>query len=223
MVIADTLALTLRKLGYEITFTALNYIKAIKMIDAEKPDLILLDINLGGPKDGIDVAKHVRSRYPIPIIFLTANSDALTVRRAKEVKPDAYMVKPFSKDGLFAAIEIAVDSHQQSVANEIESILVKDGYNYVKVFIKEIRFINSDQNYVVLNLNSNKRIMVRSTLTQIHDRLDPSQFIKINRGCIVNTLHVTKIDTENIFIDEHAFAVNKPQRDALVQRMDIGR
>ena len=101
--------------------------------------------------------------------------------------------------------------------------LVKDGYNYVKIFIKEINYLNSDRNYVVFNLNTGKRIMVRSTLAQIQERLDPDRFIKINRSCIVNIHCITKIETDSIHIGGEAFAVTKTQRDDLVRRMSGSR
>ena len=218
MIISDVLALTLRKIGYTVTFIASNYTGALKMIDADKPDLVLLDINLGGQKDGIDIARYIRAKYNMPIIFLTANNDLATIQRAKEVKPNAYLVKPFSKDHLFAAIEIAVDNHEASGITE--SIIVKDGYSYVKVYIKEIRFFTSDQNYVTLHLNNNEKVMVRSTLAEMLDKLNAGKFLKINRGCVVNLRYVTKIETECVFIEQKAFVINKVQRDILIQMIE---
>ncbi len=222
MIITDVLAITLRKLGYNVSFTALNYTTAIKMIDTERPDIALLDINLGGQKDGIDVARYIREKYAMRIIFLTANSDVATIQRAKEVKPNAYLVKPFSKDHLYAAIEIAVASQPEAVSSS-ESILVKDGYHYVKVFLNEIKFISSDQNYVTLHLQEAKRVMVRSTLSDMHDRLNNQAFIKVNRGHVININYVTKIEKDNAFIDEKSFVVNKAQRDALVDLLEKKR
>lgn len=221
MIITDVLVLSLRKLGYKVSFTALNYNAAIKMIDAERPDIALLDINLGGKKDGIDVAKYIREKYPMLIIFLTANSDVATIQRAKEVKPNAYLVKPFSKDHLYAAIEIAVAS-QTEASGSNESILVKDGYQYVKVFLNEIKFVSSDQNYVSLHLEGRK-VMVRSTLSEMYNRLGSPKFLKINRGYVVNINYVTKIETESVFIGETNFSVNKTQRDTLVELLEKNR
>ena len=220
MVIADTIALTLRKIGYGVSFVAGNYNSAIKMVEEEKPDLMLLDINLGGKKDGIDLALYIREKYPMPIIFLTANSDIKTVQRAKEAKPNAYLVKPFSQSDLYAAIEIAVSNHAAFENPGIESILVKDGYNFVKIFFKEIMYLSSDNNYVTLHLNTCKKLMVRSTLSEMEDRLMHNQFIKINRGHIVNVNYVTRVETEKVFIETTEFSVLKPQREALVSLME---
>ena len=69
MIIAATIVSTLKKLNYEVVNTASNYNAAIDMIEKEELQLLLLDINLGGQKDGIDSATYVRSHYELPIIF----------------------------------------------------------------------------------------------------------------------------------------------------------
>src|SRR5436190_22963351 len=108
------------------------------MLDYGKPELVLLDIHLFGKKDGIEVAHKINELYQIPFIFLTANSDAETIDRAKKVKPNAYIVKPFTKEELFAAIEIAFSNftgHRSDAKPEHatsyhskEYMFVRDGY-----------------------------------------------------------------------------------------------
>ncbi|MDX2173441.1 MAG: response regulator [Bacteroidota bacterium] len=216
MVIADTICLTLRKLGYSITPTSPNYNRALKMVEEEKPDLLLIDINLGGGKDGIDVAEYVREKYAIPLIFLTANSDTATIERAKKVKPNAYLVKPFTKNDLYAAIEIAVSSFSQNSSQSLDSIMVKEGYDYIKVFLYEIVFIQSDQNYAVLELKNGKKIMVRSTISEMLEKLPSEKFKKINRGTIINTQHISVIKTDRVIVGETEFSINKTKREDLL-------
>lgn len=217
MVIADTICLILRKLGYEVLPPAPNYNKALQLIEQNKPDLLLLDINLGGPKDGIDVAQFVRDNYSMPIIFLTANSDMLTVQRAKLVKPNAYLVKPFTKEDLYSAIEIAIANFTDAGKKEQrEFILVKDGYDFIKVCVSEILFINSDHNYVTIHLQDTKKIMMRSTMQEMLDRLPESLFVRINRGFIVNVKYITKVESEKVFIDNQEFSVTKTAHESVV-------
>jgi DNA-binding LytR/AlgR family response regulator len=218
MVIADTICLALRKLGYAITPTSQDYPQAIKMMEEEKPDLLLIDINLGVGKDGIELAHYVREHYPIPLIFLTANSDAATIERAKKVKPNAYLVKPFNKNDLFAAIEIAVSnySNSTSLSQSAEFIMVKDGYDFIKVFLFEILFIQSDQNYAVLILKNGKKLMVRSTLSEMLEKLPAIKFIKINRGTIINIQHISSIQTDRVFVNQTDFSISKIVRDELL-------
>lgn len=221
MVIADTICLTLKKLGYHTTPTSPNYNQAIKMVEEENPDLLLIDVNLGGGKDGIDLAHYIREKYTTPLIFLTANSDAATIERAKKVKPNAYLVKPFNKNDLYAAIEIAISNFSNSPSYPThESIMVKDGYDYIKVFLFEILFVESDSNYAIISLKNGKKIMVRSTLNEMMDRLPKEKFFKVNRGSIINRMHITTIKTDKILIGEVEFSISKTNREQLMEEFN---
>ncbi|MBD0333107.1 MAG: response regulator, partial [Chitinophagaceae bacterium] len=174
LVIARTIVSTLDELGYSHCGPAINYTEAMEMLEQNKPDLLLLDILLAGKKDGVDVAQKLNELYPIPFIFLTANSDAETIERAKKVKPHAYIVKPFSKEELFAAIEIAVSnfasSNSYATSTRFASspakdyMFVRDGYVFRKIYFDELLYLESDANYITLHLKSGKKVMVRSTL-----------------------------------------------------------
>src|SRR5690348_12950127 len=95
LIIAEKIKLLLEGMGYLICEPVSSYDEALAMIEKEKPDMLLLDINLNDKKDGIDLAEQVNRQHRIPFIFLTANSDRATIERAKKVNPNAYLVKPF--------------------------------------------------------------------------------------------------------------------------------
>jgi CheY-like chemotaxis protein len=124
MIIAETIALTLEKLGYAVVGKVGTYADALEMVKVHQPDLVLLDINLGSKKDGIDLATEIKDRFAIPIIFLTANADANTVNRAKDIHPIAYIVKPFSSTDLFSAIETSVILLIYSICNSFIRIKI---------------------------------------------------------------------------------------------------
>ena len=128
MIIADTICLALQNLNYDYCKPANSFEKAIQMIESEKPDIVLLDINLNAKLDGIDLGHHINANYAIPIIYLTANSDKATIERCKETLPNAFLIKPFSNEELFSAIEIALFSHSAKSGTlpiSKNSILVK--------------------------------------------------------------------------------------------------
>ena len=112
MIIAETISLALKKLGYLPTKPAYSYESAISMLEEEKPEIVLLDINLNDELDGVDLAHYINANYSLPIIFLTANSDRNTIDRSKQTRPNAFLVKPFSNEDLFSAIEIAHFNHE---------------------------------------------------------------------------------------------------------------
>jgi len=85
--------------------------KAIKAVADKKPDLILMDIVLGGDIDGIQTAAEILKETEVPIIFATSYSDEDTLKRAKETAPYGYIIKPFQKKELLVGIEIALERY----------------------------------------------------------------------------------------------------------------
>ena len=104
----------LERMDYDIAGVAYNGQGALDQLSVCQPDLVLLDINLGEGKDGIDVAEIIRDEYQLPFIFLTSYANRSTIERAKHSRPAGYIVKPFTEKDLFAGIEIALHNHAQS-------------------------------------------------------------------------------------------------------------
>lgn len=97
----------LNSLGYNVVARVKTGENAIKTAGKFRPDFILMDIVLEGTMDGIDAAAEIRKRYGIPVIYLTAFSDDVTIGRAKETDPYGYLVKPFVKETIHSTIQIA--------------------------------------------------------------------------------------------------------------------
>jgi len=231
LVIARTILGTLEELGYSYCGPAINYTEALDLLENEKPDLVLLDIQLAGRKDGFDVAEKINETNRIPFIFLTANSDVETIDRAKKVKPHAYIVKPFTKEELYAAIEIAFSNF---TGNQIEPksensassqnrnfMFVKDGYVFRKIFFDELLYLESEANYVLLHLVSQKKVMVRSTINDFMEQLKPGRFIRIHRRFSVNIHFIEDIFPNELSIKTVKLPIGKSYRDALLQALGI--
>ena len=183
---------------------------------------MVLDINLGGRKDGIDVAEYVRANHQLPIIFLTANSDTATVQRAKTVKPNAYLLKPFTKDDLYSAIEIAFSNFQgknDSIVQK-ESILFKTGYDYINLKFSDIVFIESNDNYVAVHMLSGKPNLIRSTLADMLHKLPSSTFTRINLSVIINHAFINKIETDQILVFDTAFSITSKSKQELLEKLN---
>jgi PAS domain S-box-containing protein/diguanylate cyclase (GGDEF)-like protein len=98
----------LRSMGYEVVGAAVSGEEAIEKAGVLRPDMILMDIMLDGQLDGIQAAEIIRSRYGIPVIYLTAYADTATLERAKITEPFGYILKPFEERELHGHIEIAL-------------------------------------------------------------------------------------------------------------------
>ena len=108
VIIGMDISNSLKKLGYHVPAVIATGEKAIEKAEKIQPDLILMDIMLKGGMDGIEAAGQIRARLNLPVVFLTAHTDATTLERAKQSQPFGYIVKPFQEKDLQTTIEIAL-------------------------------------------------------------------------------------------------------------------
>lgn len=106
----------LQEIGYVVTAVADNADDALLHAKTEHPDLVLMDIQLRGERDGVWAADQIRQQWGIPVIFITANTNQETLARAKESGPYGFLDKPFRPKELDAAISIAIHQHQMTKA-----------------------------------------------------------------------------------------------------------
>lgn len=112
-IVASHIDEILKHSGYHVTATVPSGEMAILSVGEETPDLILMDIVLGGEMSGIETAEKINSSIDVPVIFLTAYSDEKTLSKAKNIGPFGYIVKPFKEKDLNSAIQMALEKHRQ--------------------------------------------------------------------------------------------------------------
>jgi len=111
ILIAEELKQRLSLLGFSVIAAVDSAEEGIAIATRECPDLVLLDIRLKGEKDGVQAAKEIRQQVNVPLVYLTAHSDRLTVDRVKETEYDGFLLKPFRERELQTTIEIAMQRH----------------------------------------------------------------------------------------------------------------
>ncbi len=112
LLIAENLAMKLKKNGYYISGIVSSGKAAIEQVHACKPDLILMDIAIKGSSiDGIQTAAKIRTIAEIPIVYLTAYADDETLERATETSCYGYILKPFKDRELHATIKVVLNKH----------------------------------------------------------------------------------------------------------------
>jgi CheY-like chemotaxis protein len=113
VLVARDLKQRLEALGYEVPAFAISGEEAVKIADQIEPNLIFMDVRLGGSMDGIEAARLIRKQRDIPVIYLTAYSDQATLDRAKPTHPYGYVIKPFQDKNLKITIETALFKHKE--------------------------------------------------------------------------------------------------------------
>ena len=121
--IAHDISNRLIALGHEVVGAVSTAEEALEK--AAAADIVLMDIRIDGPVDGVEAADRIRDQYHLPVIFLTAHSDRQTLDRAKVTGAFGYLVKPIAHASLNTAIEIAVYKHQMERKLEEREALLR--------------------------------------------------------------------------------------------------
>ena len=233
-IIAEDIKLQLIKLGYQVTGISKTYETSLQLIEKEVPDIVLVDIRLEGKNDGIDLVRVIKEKYDIPAIFLTSYADKATVEKAKKVKPEGYLLKPFKREDLYTSIEIAFSNYierltsiQASKVFENEnspvtqnSIFVKKDHLLIKIRFDELKWIRAERNYVELHCDD-KMHLTRSTLREFLDKLPQDQFIQVQRSYAVNVDHISAIESSAIFIGKTEIPVGRSYFEIIKNRLHI--
>jgi two-component system, response regulator PdtaR len=231
-IVALDLSMRLQKEGYEIVGIAGSSDDAIALFMEQKPDLVLMDINIRGNKDGIETAAAIKKIQEVPLIFLTAFSQSEYINRAKTVNPSAYLVKPFNNDSLHTSIQIAIHNFavlskptdpKPSTAEKEETgkeallffnnyFFVKHNYRFNKFSLDDLLFAESDNNYIKL-VTTNKKIALRVSLQYLADKFNHPALVRVHRGFIVNIKNIDSFNEEEIVIGSHQIPIGRNYKD----------
>lgn len=217
MLVSAAIVRYLQILNYKITEVADSYESAIQIIEKEKPDLCLLDISLRGKNEGLAIGSYLYEKTNIPFIFLTGQCDSEIIRKAKLVKPLAFLLKPISQNDLFSTIEIAMVDRSDK---NREFIMVKDGQKLVKIFLDEILFIEHKREYSIINRKDKTINLVRATTKDIFNRLPNIHFFQVNRTFIVNKNYITEVTNSEIILEKISIPISKSVREKLREYLD---
>lgn len=236
VIIAEDIAATLEELGYE-TCAIDSGEDTIDMIREMRPDLVLLDINLRGDADGVDIGSRIKEEFHIPFIYLTAYADRATIDRAKKTEPDAFLVKPFDEKSLRSAIEIALYKHDNKESNgngngnggnhnskeqevATDYIFVKVKHRIIKVHYSDILWVEAYDNYSFI-VTTEQKYLVSSTLKDMEQKLPSQNFVRVHRSYIANLDKIEALEENSVVFAKGDIPIGKSYKKTLMSRFNI--
>ncbi|MEO1652610.1 MAG: response regulator [Bacteroidota bacterium] len=108
LIIGEDLSISVNQMGCQVLGIAIDVAEALEYLQKQETDLALIDINLAGAQNGIELAQIINSQYQIPFIFITSHSDKATRTQAQQTRPRAFLVKPFDLNKVRDAIHMAL-------------------------------------------------------------------------------------------------------------------
>jgi signal transduction histidine kinase/DNA-binding response OmpR family regulator len=129
-IVALDLQSSLENMGYNVPAVVASGEEAVSAAGEVRPDLILMDISLNGGMDGVQAAEQIRSRFSVPVIYLSAFSNDHILQRAKQTEPYGYLLKPYVERELHTTIEMALhkarsEARLKSTRDELEVRVVE--------------------------------------------------------------------------------------------------
>jgi len=182
----------------EIIGTCNNAFQAIEILNAEKVDLIFLDINM--PKlMGTQLVNTLKN--PPKVIFTTAHKDYAI--EAFDLDAIDYLLKPISFERFLKAVNkfCHINNVELDSINQDPSFLYfRSDRKMIKVLLEEILYIESFKDYITIHRQNNSPIKVKQTLSSVEDMLPQNSFLRIHRSYIVSINKVTAYTKNDVEI-----------------------
>lgn len=195
------------KNGLMVTGMASGVEEALTLFKQEKPDLVLLDIQMPG-KDGFEFIDQLKQSGQEPgVIFVTA-FDHYAIQAIRNSVFD-YIMKPVKQDELFSAIsrfsERKRKGEQSDLADLIEvlkgkgtgKIKLNTRSGYILIHPEEVVFCKADGNYTHIQLTGGNNEITTQNLGSIEEILKPGAFFRVSRSYLVNLKYLTRVDRKN--------------------------
>jgi DNA-binding LytR/AlgR family response regulator len=199
-IVAEHLADILTKNHIVVLGATDNLVEAEKML-LKLPDLFLLDIRLSDHQSGIEFGKKLH-QLKIPFIYITANNEIETLKKAIATHPETYITKPFKERDVIAAIELI---RLKKLAKKQLEIITSKGIELV--LESDILYCEAEGSYTKI-VTENKLITQRITLKKISEKLS-TDFVRIHRSFIVNTQKITTQNINSVYINQTKLPISR--------------
>jgi DNA-binding LytR/AlgR family response regulator len=246
-IVALDLASGLEHDGYNIAGIADNAEEAQQLFNDNEVDIILMDVNIIGEKDGIDTAIEILKQRAVPIIYLTAFTDAQTIERIKQTHPAAFLSKPYTLTNVRIAIELAVNnfavSREQQPTGKIitldkdgsrstsspekemilrmhDHIFVKHNYAFVKLKLSELLYIEADNNYTSI-VTADKKFLLRLSLNQLMEKINYKALVRIHRSYAVNINAIQSFNEQIVEVNQQQLPIGRNYKEEFMKQFDF--
>lgn len=244
-IVALDLANGLEKDGYHIAGIADNAEEAQQLFNEQEVDIILMDVHIIGDKDGIDIAIEILKQKSVPIIYLTAFTDQITIDRIKQTHPAAFLSKPYSLTNVRIAIDLAVSNfavageqqtgkiipldknprtatspEKEMILRMNDYIFVKNNYSFVKLKLNDLLYIEADNNYTSL-ITAEKKFLLRLSLGQLLEKINYKQLVRIHRSYAVNINAIQSFSDQEVQINQQQLPIGRNYKDEFMRNFDF--
>lgn len=197
-------------LGYQVVAAIKRGEEAIQHLEKHQPDVVLLDIELEGEMNGIQVGEVIMQRWQLPIVYLTAFTDVRTLEQVKHTQPAYFLPKPYTIQHLTVAINYAlVGNIERSpkpplLLTRKNALFIHKKDKYEKVLVDEILWIQANGSSVIINTEQKKKYVISVNLKTLCAQFTHPYLLRVNRSYLINIEKVSAINGRQLVVDSES-------------------
>nr|WKN35080.1 response regulator [Tunicatimonas sp. TK19036] len=227
LIAAEDIKELLEETNYVVTGVARTYDEAVDLFKETNPDLVVMDIQLEGQKDGIDVAAELTLINRVPIIYLTGNAEHKIRKRATRTPASTYILKPYRIEEFLTNIDLAIRNFAKSKIDAVTALseavfLPTDDNGHEKVMKQDIHYIEGDRGYVRI-YTKNKMFHITTNLATLTPQLESPDFLRVSKKYVVNAYHLVKLNKDSVWIEGRQILIGDNYRKELYERLNVVR
>lgn len=238
-ILASGIEMMLEKLSHELVAILDNSEDFLNTWKASQPHLALIDIRIGGQKNGIELAEIIsQSERPIPIIFITSLTSDKVFKEARQTMPFAFMQKPFDALTLQRNIELAMYKYENHTWETPENLsnmnttihthnpsphfFVKGADSFKKIETKDIFYISVEGKYSEV-IMQNAKHEVKMSLKELIQILPVQDFLRVHRNYIVNVNYITEISLKQnyLIVKDNKIPISQTYKEGIGKKLNL--
>lgn len=217
MLIAEHISRIIINAGYACN-SVTNVKAALEQISTQKPIIVLTNNMLMGDQTGIDLGKIIHENYHLPSVYITSYSGNEIISQVRTTHPNAYLVKPFKKEDLLIAIELALYNSSTKERTSSKALIINDGRVTAQIPYEEIIWLEAEGNYTLIVTESMKKGMIRSTISELIQQLPENDFIRIHRSFVVNRTKITELAAAHVLINGEKLPLGRTFKEEVTEK-----
>ncbi len=230
-VASQTVSGYLRKFGCSSVHCAMNAGDALRIMQAHRIQMAIIDIGLGkNSMDGVELARVINKRFPrCAVVFLTSYFDGITLERVANVRYEAYFVKPVGEREFYVNLELIFRKISQEYIFPRENIIIRENVRdaiflkgaskfYHRISISDILYIKADKDAKGIDffLVDGRSYFSYAKLASVVEKVQHPDLLRVHRSYVVNLRHVSsKSDRALIMSDGRNIKIGPTYRDVV--------
>ncbi len=217
-IIAEDIRIAAESHGHTVSGIAYSYDEALELLEKHKPDIALLDITLGEEQQGLKLGRLLYEELDIPFVYVTSHSDAATIAKVKETNPSGFLLKPFNREAIYTAIEMALANYTSRKESEGQerAFFYRQGTKKLRIPYRDIYYLEADGNYTKIH-TAESVYTERKTIGEMLEELQEGPFIRVHKSFSVNKNKVQQISREMLGLGTYRVPVGRTYRNEVAR------